>query len=344
MQTEAAIKRVATTLAAFALLFVMALSVEAKMPEFETDVEVDGTTATVTATFEMEGFDPPELERVVAIYPTSAIDKSGVPVDDSSRVDVLLTPETDGVYQGVVDLEEAGSWAAVSMPDMYADPAFQGVDPASEDHAAFSFYPDPVYFETDTGTAWGWVAGGAAATLALGVLVWRPRIVWKPLLATAGVVGLVLVATAAVPGDADATFECPVTIPHQPGFSPPEPWPDTYPHEGSVWYGNPGLWTVLETDSDYGPRKSVWWSAKFPGGAEEERPDLHVTWTRLDTDEPIVVDNKGRATNAHTEAEGWFMIAGIDPDLTNEDLNEPGCWRVTAEYKGATLSYVYQRS
>lgn len=341
MQSKAAVKRLATTLAAFTLLFVAALSVEAKMSEFETDVEVDGTTATVTASFEVSTeFPTPELEGFVAIYPRSAIDKpdkSGHPVhvDDSARVDVLLTREANGVYQGVVDLEEAGSWAAVSMPDMRMDPVF-------EDHIVT--YADTVYFETETETAWGWVAGGAAATLALGVLVWRPRVLWKPLLATAGVIGLVLVATAAVPGDADATFECPVTIPPQPGFSPPEPWAATYPHEGSVWYGDEELWTVLETDGTYGPRKSVWWSANFPGGAEEERPDLHVTWTRLDTDEPIVFDNEGRATNAHTAAEGWFMIARSDPDLTKADVSESGCWRVTAEYKGATLSYVYQRS
>lgn len=334
MQSKAS-ARVATILAVFALLLVLALNTEAKMPGFETDVEVDGTTATVTVTFDMEGFAPPELERVVAIYPKSAIDDSGDPVDDPSRVDVLLTRNTDGVYRGTVDLEGAGSWAAVSMPDMSVDPVF-------EDHVVP--YPDPVYFETETGTAWGWLAGGAAATLALGVLLWRPHKFWKPLLATTGVVGLVLVATAAVPGDADATSECPVTIPPQPGFSPPEPWPATYPREGSVWYGNPGLWTVLETDGDYGPRKSVWWSVNFPGGADETWPEVHVTWTRLDTDEEVVIDNHGRATNAYTEAEGWFMIGGIDPDLTNEDLNESGCWRVTAEYKNSTLSYVYQRS
>lgn len=35
-------------------------------------------------------------------------------------------------------------------------------------------------------------------------------------------------------------------------------------------------------------------------------------------------------------ADGWFMIAGIDPD-------EPGCWRVTAAYSGVELSYVYNR-
>ena len=40
-------------------------------------------------------------------------------------------------------------------------------------------------------------------------------------------------------------------------------------------------------------------------------------------------------TNAYTPEDRWFMIAGIDP-------NTPGCWRVTATYKGATLSYVYE--
>ncbi|MGH8913442.1 MAG: hypothetical protein ACRDZM_02895, partial [Acidimicrobiia bacterium] len=58
---------------------------------------------------------------------------------------------------------------------------------------------------------------------------------------------------------------------------------------------------------------------------------------RLDTDEPVVIDNGGKATNAFTPEEGWFMIAGGDP-------NEPGCWEVEATYKGATLSYVYERT
>ncbi len=31
------------------------------------------------------------------------------------------------------------------------------------------------------------------------------------------------------------------------------------------------------------------------------------------------------------------MIGGIDPDI-------PGCWEVTATYKGASMSYVYERT
>jgi len=124
---------------------------------------------------------------------------------------------------------------------------------------------------------------------------------------------------------------CPATIPFQPGFEPPDGYPST-PVFG-VWYGTDGLWTVLEVDGSYRPRMTVFWSVNFPGGAEEEQPRVDVTWTRVDVlGEPI--SNEGMATNAYTPEDGDFMIAGIDPD-------EPGCWEVTATYKGATLAYVY---
>lgn len=155
--------------------------------------------------------------------------------------------------------------------------------------------------------------------------------------------------TTTTVADSYTAFECPVTIPPQPGFlaskpgdvtysehfPEPDPWPASYPHEGMVWHGTDDLWTALPVDGDYGVRKSVWWSDNFPGGILEEQPDLSVTWTRLDSDEPHVVDNGRKATNAFTPGEGWFMIAGIDPA-------EPGCWEVTASYKGAGLTYVYE--
>lgn len=130
-------------------------------------------------------------------------------------------------------------------------------------------------------------------------------------------------------------FDCPVTIPSQPNLlRAQDPWPAEYPHDGMVWYGTDDLWTALALDGDHGVRRSVWWSANFPGGTVEEKPKVSVAWTRLDATEETVVDNGGKATNAFTPEEGWFMIAGIDPP-------EPGCWDVTAAYKGATLSYVY---
>jgi hypothetical protein len=123
---------------------------------------------------------------------------------------------------------------------------------------------------------------------------------------------------------------CVVTVPPEPMLAVP----DTHPEEPVFgrWYGTHDLWTVLETDGSYGIRKSVWWSANFPGGAVEERPEVLVTWRRLDREESELTNDLD-ATNAYTAEDGWFMIAGIDPE-------ERGCWEITATYKGASLSYV----
>ncbi len=78
----------------------------------------------------------------------------------------------------------------------------------------------------------------------------------------------------------------------------------------------------------------MWWSTSFGGGSVEPEPDIDVVWERLDVDQAPIT-NDGEGTNAHTPEDGWFMIAGGDP-------REPGCRRVTASYRGAQLSYVYE--
>lgn len=142
-----------------------------------------------------------------------------------------------------------------------------------------------------------------------------------------------------VNGDSEETTvggggACPVTVPPQPGLTPPEGYPPNPVDRESVWYGTDELWTPLNKDGGHGPRKSVFWSVNFPGGAVEESPRLFVTLRRLDEGQPELITNQGEATNAYTVADGWFMIAGFEA--------EPGCWEVTASYKGATLSYVYE--
>ncbi len=124
---------------------------------------------------------------------------------------------------------------------------------------------------------------------------------------------------------------CPVTIPDG-DFVPPAPYPEQ-PTSGRVWYGTAELWTVLDVDGDYLPRKSVWWSEHFEGGHREPDPQITVSWERLDDPDasPVTVDE---GTNAHTYEDGWFMIAG-------GDQGGEGCWQVTASYAGAELSYVY---
>lgn len=151
----------------------------------------------------------------------------------------------------------------------------------------------------------------------------------------------VMVLTLAVAGcgaadPPSATTDCPITIPDG-DFTPPPSHPavPSTAESGDVWYGKAELFTVLPVDGEYPHRKSVWWSSEFPGGSEEEQPPITVTWTRLD--DPTVTHTHAPGTNAYTGADGWFMIAGIDPD-------EAGCWEVEASYKGATLTYVYQRS
>lgn len=132
--------------------------------------------------------------------------------------------------------------------------------------------------------------------------------------------------------------ECPVTLPGE-GLTPPKPYaanPSVKGTNTDAWYGTEELWTILPVDGEYERRKSVWWSADFPGGIAEVNPPISVTWERLDVDAPTLTA-KEPGTNAHTAEHRWFMIAGIDPD-------EAGCWQVTAEYKGATLSYVYERA
>lgn len=177
-----------------------------------------------------------------------------------------------------------------------------------------------------------------ALTVAVGVLivavgfVGRPRseVSISPGNAAADVTGSQIAigsTTTTLPLDFGS---CPVTIPPQPGFQPT----DGHPIEPvfGVWYGTEGLWTVLETDGSYRPRKAVFWSANFLGGIREGQPEVFVTWRRLDgTGE--VIDSGGYSTNGKDQS-GDFMIAGFD-------TNRAGCWEVTATYKGATLVYVY---
>jgi hypothetical protein len=57
---------------------------------------------------------------------------------------------------------------------------------------------------------------------------------------------------------------------------------------------------------------------------------------RLDGEEQLTVAND-RSTNAYTPEHGWFMITGPEGPLP------AGCWQVDATYKGAALTYVYEK-
>jgi len=146
--------------------------------------------------------------------------------------------------------------------------------------------------------------------------------------------GPALRAAAAADDAAAVTESCPVTVPPQAGFVPPQGYPQIPSTPNAVWFGTRELWTVLETDGSQGPRKSVWWSVEFPGGIKEPEPEIDVLYRKLEAEGKSVHEGLP-GTNAFTPEDGWFMIAGIDPPSR-------GCWQVTATYRDATLSYVYR--
>ena len=67
----------------------------------------------------------------------------------------------------------------------------------------------------------------------------------------------VLLVAACSEGSADeghrlaAGEACPVTIPPQPGFEPPPPWPSQAPPlYSAVWYGDENLWFLLDPNGE----------------------------------------------------------------------------------------------
>jgi hypothetical protein len=143
---------------------------------------------------------------------------------------------------------------------------------------------------------------------------------------------------------ASAGPNCPVTVPPQPGFVPPEPYPPE-PSFDEVWYGTPELWTNLdpdgavwrglpvEPDGSVGD-KTLWWSETFSTAASEDftgTADITVEAAHLDGSAPKVVVEGG--VPSFNRDIGNFMLVGLE-------LPEPGCWEVTASYQGAKLAFV----
>ncbi len=148
--------------------------------------------------------------------------------------------------------------------------------------------------------------------------------------------------TPASPTDPDG---CPVTVPPQPGFVPPEPYPSEPPFE-QVWYGTAELWTILDPngavwrdlpvgkDGSVGD-KTLWFSERFSTAKDEDftgNADITVTAERLDGPARKVVERSGGAPSFNRDIKN-FMLVGLV-------LPKPGCWRVTAGYRGAELAYV----
>jgi hypothetical protein len=92
---------------------------------------------------------------------------------------------------------------------------------------------------------------------------------------------------------------------------------------GEIWIGLPRA-----TDGSLG-QKTFWWSADFDVN-HEPRPAIRVTGRQLDG--PGRFSMPGPGTNAQADF-GSAMLSGIDIPGT-------GCWKITATYRQASLSYV----
>ena len=137
---------------------------------------------------------------------------------------------------------------------------------------------------------------------------------------------------------------CPVTVPPQPGFVPPKPYPPEPPFE-QVWYGTAELWTQLDPngavwrdlpvgkDGHVGD-KTLWFSENFSTAVGEDfsgDADITVTAVHLDGSARRAVQ-EGGVPSFNRDIKNFMLVPVGVP--------EPGCWKLTATYRGAELSYV----
>ena len=133
-----------------------------------------------------------------------------------------------------------------------------------------------------------------------------------------------------IPVSANADGACPVTLGSDEVFGAPFP-------KGRNWYGseslavqlpNDGIWPTTKTGHSIAV-KLFWWSVGFKPGMEQS---LRVEISSLDG-KPVRA-KIGNPTNAYAASlGGWTMLTGID-------FPDQGCWQISAEYLGQTLTFV----
>jgi len=134
---------------------------------------------------------------------------------------------------------------------------------------------------------------------------------------------------------------CTVTKPLAQPFVPPPPyWTEHNPDQ--FWYGTESLWTLLSVQGTWHLRnnvlegkggvrnKLIYWQRGFDWRREPE-PKLIVIAKRLDSEAPSVAADAAHAVFVDTERAA--MMTGID-------IPSIGCWELTAQYGGQTLSFV----
>lgn len=149
------------------LLLGASLPAEAKMPPFDMVVRTSGDTVQVIVTIVDDdsvigGFDPPDLNGLVAVVPADQVDEAGRPllVSGIDEKDVPLSRIEPGTYQGSVTLGP-GRWAVVPFPDTMGDIPVPDA------------YPDTIMVEIGDEAIGLWAALAAIAVATS--LVWRRR-------------------------------------------------------------------------------------------------------------------------------------------------------------------------
>lgn len=134
---------------------------------------------------------------------------------------------------------------------------------------------------------------------------------------------------------------CPVTVPGVVAFTPlseaPEGPPSVY---DEVWYGSPDLWTMIDPRGEVnskrwlGGDRTFWWSENY---SPEDPREINVTAEQVNGSAPTVHMSAPAGSGFNP-----FMLQPTHESVTmiGVELPEPGCWELTAEYKGSTLSYV----
>jgi hypothetical protein len=94
--------------------------------------------------------------------------------------------------------------------------------------------------------------------------------------------------------------------------------------------GSDGVWRGVESSEGVFD-KVFWWSTQWEWRTDH-RPDLTLTIRSLDSAVPPVTSFG--ATNAHNPDDIEHAM------LTGVQLPTRGCWEITGEFKGRSLSYV----
>jgi hypothetical protein len=148
--------------------------------------------------------------------------------------------------------------------------------------------------------------------------------------------GIFQVDALAMQSQPNAHESCPTTLPPDPPFTPPVPYQQKL-SDNAFWYGTGKLWTGLHVSglwgglrNDKGYREKVFWFRQGYEARVEPKPALTVTGRRLDGESAVFTVSD--ATNAY--------MSGRAAMLTAFQIPTAGCWELTGEYHGDTLSFV----